>query len=399
MILLWHTLKGIISRLNSQLLDVDGKPLLGLHPRVEILAFCKMDQQMEDALKRQMDTKQAWEEAKYDLMGFFTHYKKIPAHPLLKNVFVKLTDNDQPTMTITKLIDQEFTMWDQADNKGPQIVCKFVIYLHLSQSWTLMQHVLGLRGIASDHVNGSMSQSDHDTNVQAFMQDNGPEVIVLSNVGTARLNLQDGSIVIYLEQQVYIYQLVVPNPPDEFLLGYTASKGLMMQLFKREVKHRGLPGFEPEVFEAIISGATTAQGKPVKACVDACASKTRSRTAVATKSKAKEVGPPAKQTQKPTKGQKGYVDPKYPQLSLYPGGVTINKKDQRAKWNKKPEILKSGGTIPDSSSNTNTSPKPGEPSKAALVALIATASHALPINPANDQQNLHAPAQSRTGSA
>ncbi|KAG9100289.1 hypothetical protein FRC07_010427, partial [Ceratobasidium sp. 392] len=381
MISLRHALRGIIIRRDSRSLDVDGKPLLGLHPKVEILAFCEMDQRMEDALKRQMDTKQAREEAKYDLTGFFTRYKKILAHPLLENVFAKSAD-DGPTMTIAELIEQEFATWDQykthpsskidnairiiehhrgadratvpplywtrdgnqvapefspgPDDKGPQIARKFVIYSHLSQSWTLMQHVLGVRGIASVHVNGSMSQLDRDANVQAFMRDDGPEVIVLSDVvtnnqceigswdistplirtairtlvirrttpaappGTSPQFLRQPSTVtpavtsyvvrcatprnnavIYprtrlalftrrtssyarkgQEQRVYVYRLVVPNTPDEFLLGYATGKGLMMQLFTREVELRGEPGFEPEVFEAVVSGATTAQGKP-----------------------------------------------------------------------------------------------------------------------------------------
>lgn len=45
---------------------------------------------------------------------------------------------------------------------------------------------------------------------------------------------------------VIVYKITAPNTADEFLGGYANGKALMMQVFTRECKTRGRPGFEDE---------------------------------------------------------------------------------------------------------------------------------------------------------
>ncbi|QRW09543.1 Helicase conserved C-terminal domain [Ceratobasidium sp. AG-Ba] len=266
MIRLRAALKGTIIRRDNRSLDIDGKPLLGLHQKVSVMAFCKLLDSVKEALGRQTQS------AKQRL-------REKPVEQI--DTLIKILRNHRgidrcnaPPLYWTR--DGEVIEPDPNEVlDGPQKARKFVVYSHLSQTWTLVKHVLELAGFSTTHVNGKMSQAQRDESVQAFQRDDGPEVLILSDAGSVGLNLQRGSVAIYVdhpwsasdcdqiegrlqrkgqEQRVYVYRLVVPDTPDEYLLGYANGKRLMMQLFTRECELRGLPGFEQEVFDVAVAG-------------------------------------------------------------------------------------------------------------------------------------------------
>ncbi|QRW07012.1 Helicase conserved C-terminal domain [Ceratobasidium sp. AG-Ba] len=338
------------------------------------MAFCKLLDSVKEALSRQTQSAKQ----RINLKGFFHRYKKILVHALLKHTATSpgsTTDNAK-LMTIHQLLDKAFPSFE-AYKRNPSskidtlikilqnhrgIDCcnapplywtrdgearKFVVYSHLSQTWTLVKHVLELAGFSTTHVNSKMSQAQRDESVQAFQRDDGPKVLILSDAGSVGLNLQQGLVAIYVdhpwsasdcnqiegrlqrkgqEQRVYVYRLVVPDTPDEYLLGYANGKRPMMQLFTRECKLRGLPGFEQEVFNVAVAGLRSS--KPMAKNSRPRALKPGFVNPVATVEPAdepyneSETKPKPKPKPKPTKGPKpetkDWIDPAFPDLGPMP---------------------------------------------------------------------------------
>ncbi|QRV85106.1 Helicase conserved C-terminal domain [Ceratobasidium sp. AG-Ba] len=408
MIRLRAALKGTIIRRDNRSLDIDGKPLLGLHQKVSVMAFCKLLDSVKEALGRQTQSAKQRDDARIDLKGFFHRYKKILVHALLEHTATSpgSTTDDAELMTIHQLLDKAFPSFEAYErnpsskidtlikilrnhrgidrcNAPPlywtRMARKFVVYSHLSQTWTLVKHVLELAGFSTTHVNGKMSQAQRDESVQAFQRDDGPEVLILSDAGSVGLNLQRGSVAIYVdhpwsasdcdqiegrlqrkgqEQRVYVYRLVVPDTPDEYLLGYANGKRLMMQLFTRECELRGLPGFEQEVFDVAVAGLRSS--KPMAKNSEPRALKPGFVDPVATVEPAdepydeSETKPKPKPKPKPKKGPKpetkDWIDPAFPDLGPMPGTAT---RAARNAWLAKRERLRQERQDPDNVPDTS----------------------------------------------
>ncbi|KAG8719890.1 hypothetical protein FRC08_001754 [Ceratobasidium sp. 394] len=306
--LLRAALSDILIRRDDRSKDIDGNPLLGLLPKIEITSYLKLDAVTEAALSAETATKEARNRARMDLDGFFTRLKKILVHHILMRerpphlsfeehvqaLFPTLAAyQNNPSPKLDRLIrvlkhhsgdenaDAPPLSWNEdgtecssdelfklaRDSSGDSKRRKIVVYCHLSQSWTLVAHVLKLHGIETLCVNGSMEPAQRDAAVRSFQAEDGPDVLLLSDAGAQGLNLQRGSIVVYVDhpwsaseaqqidgrvqrrgqkRQVIIYRLMAPGTPDEYLLGYADGKRLMMQVFTQECVTRGRPGFEHE---------------------------------------------------------------------------------------------------------------------------------------------------------
>ncbi|QRV82317.1 SNF2 family amino-terminal protein [Ceratobasidium sp. AG-Ba] len=314
----WATRQGLfklreamsdyIIRRDERSKDDQGKPLLGLLPMIEIMSWVKLDKQTEAALATYTATKEDRSRARMDLTGFFTRVRRILVHPCLAtdppsgipiqqyvtNVFpTRESYAANPSAKIDRLLRilsrhlgpkngaAHPLSWDTlgeeiADNglfylalEDPELVrqCKAVVYCHLSQSWTLVAHILRLHGYDPLMVNGTMDTEARDDAVAAFQSDGGSDIMLLSAVGGQGLNLQRANIMIFLDhpwsssesdqlngrlqqrgqtRQVFHYRIIAPGTADEHLLGYADGKKLMMQVFTQTCQTRGLPGFEHE---------------------------------------------------------------------------------------------------------------------------------------------------------
>ncbi|EUC56386.1 SNF2 family amino-terminal protein, partial [Rhizoctonia solani AG-3 Rhs1AP] len=277
-----NVMKPYIIRRDKRSVDCDGQPLLGLLPLVEITSYITLNEPTVEALKSKMDGKLTRAQARLDLSGFFTSLKKILVHPWLlkvkpkqkstedymKELFPDLkTYRNNPSPKIDRLIrilrhhlgkenarsgplrwNKDGTEMEgtvplahlRDDNPNPQAQ-KVVVYCHLSESWSLVDRILSLHGFKSILVNGSMTTEERDIAVREFQSEGGPDVLFLSDVGAQGLNLQRGSIMVFM---VTVYSLVAENTPDEWLKGYASSKKLMMDIMAYVYETETLPGFE-----------------------------------------------------------------------------------------------------------------------------------------------------------
>ncbi|KAF8597151.1 hypothetical protein BDV93DRAFT_562595 [Ceratobasidium sp. AG-I] len=306
-------LKKMLIRRDNRSRDLNNEPLTSLQDKYVSMSWIKLDDSTRDMLEAQTASPEARMDGRMDLEGFFTRLKKILVHTLLErerpDEDVDLSDDqwmrkcmdsvkaylDDPSPKINRLLelikhhrgeenaDAPVLYWNRNGERidGPQPETpssptkskksrrrKFVVYCHLSQSWKLVAHVLKLHGIETVQVNGSMEAAARDEAVRRFQSEDGPDVILLSNAGSQGLNLQRGSVVIFVDhpwsasetqqvegrvqrrgqtRDVIVYRIVAPDTPDEFLQGYATGKLLMMQVFTQECETRGMPGFDDDL--------------------------------------------------------------------------------------------------------------------------------------------------------
>ncbi|KAG9086419.1 hypothetical protein FS749_003661 [Ceratobasidium sp. UAMH 11750] len=244
--LLRAALSDILIRRDDRSKDIDGNPLLGLLPKIEITSYLKLDAVTEAALSAETATKEARNRARMDLDGFFTRLKKILVHHILMRerpphlsfeehvqaLFPTLAAyRNNPSPKLDRLVrilthhsgdenaDAPPLSWNEdgvecssdelfklaRDSSGDSKRRKIVVYCHLSQSWTLVAHVLKLHGIETLCVNGSMEPAQRDAAVRSFQAEDGPDVLLLSDAGAQGLNLQRGSIVVYVVSSRYAF--------------------------------------------------------------------------------------------------------------------------------------------------------------------------------------------------
>ncbi|KAG9093689.1 hypothetical protein FRC06_011413 [Ceratobasidium sp. 370] len=290
--------------------DIDGQLLLDLKPIVEIKSYLRLDEKTKQVMALECAQKDHRNRARMDLDGFFTPIRKILVHPCLvtakktqgqsqedfvRELFpTKEAYQNNPSPKIDRVLEilghhfgdsnshappllwneageqvEANGIWDpvQNDPEGGAVRRKAAIYCHLSESWTLLSHILELHGIPCLMLNGSMDKVHRDASVEAFQSEQGPDVIILSDVGSVGLNLQRGSLMLFVDHpwsasdsqqlsgrlqrrgqasQVISYKLITLNTADEFLLGYAEGKKLMMQVFTQECITHNMPGFEWE---------------------------------------------------------------------------------------------------------------------------------------------------------
>ncbi|KAG9080876.1 transcription termination factor, RNA polymerase II, partial [Ceratobasidium sp. 370] len=369
--MLCAALEDILIRRDECSKDIAGNPLLNLLPKIELMSYIKLDAQTEEALSAETATKEARNLARMDLDSFFTRLKKILVHVKLMEdhgsdvsaeehmgkLFPNLAAywaNSSPKLDWLvrilqyhqgdKNMDAPPLSWSQdGDSKWR----KFVVYCHLSQSWTLVAHVLKLSGIETLRVNGSMEPVQRDLAVRSFQSEQGPDVMLLSDAGAQGLKLQRGLIdhpwsASEAQQidgwvqrhgqnrQVIVYRLMAPGTPDEYLLGYADGKRLMMQVFTQECVTRGCPGFEhedrdpneEEISDGELESSTQAQRKPRKTKVTSRGLKSdaalpgRSTQEVASSTDPPAVSKPTPKSGKPKPER--FFHPDYPKLGARP---------------------------------------------------------------------------------
>ncbi|EUC56996.1 SNF2 family amino-terminal protein, partial [Rhizoctonia solani AG-3 Rhs1AP] len=283
--LLRHLSRGIIIRRDSRSKDSKGESLLGLLPKLDITSFLKLYGPTLVAVDKEAERLGSIRSDSKLIEGFFTRLKQILVHHRLdtadKKTDVKgfFKDKSSYEADLSAKIDRVLRIcrhhlgtenthapplyWnvDGEEIPGPPLdeaaqpdnakKRKIVIYCHLSNSWNLLDQVLKLYDIRTTKINGKMSLNKRNAAIKDFNSEDGPDVMLLSDVGATGLNLQRGSIMIFVDhpwsdadvqqivgrvlrrgqlQQVIVYRLVAPGTPDEYLIGYAESKKLMLEL-------------------------------------------------------------------------------------------------------------------------------------------------------------------------
>ncbi|CAE6502080.1 unnamed protein product [Rhizoctonia solani] len=293
-----HQLRNVIIRRDSRSKDSQGNSLLGLMDKVEITSFIKLYKTTLAAVEKEAERLKSIRggSSRSLIQGFYTRLKQILVHHIIdqakadtdiQGFFKTLEDYfKDPSAKIDRVLrlaDHHIgpknatagpLYWDADGNEvaGPALAendvseedlikRKMVIYCHLSQSWSLLDHILSLRGFSTVQVNGSMLANQRNEAIRSFNSEDGPDIMLLSNVGSTGLNLQRGSIVVFVDhpwsdaeaqqivgrvlrrgqkRQVLVYRIVAPRTPDEYLIGYAAGKKLMQEVLIEVLQITGM---------------------------------------------------------------------------------------------------------------------------------------------------------------
>ncbi|EUC56409.1 helicase carboxy-terminal domain protein, partial [Rhizoctonia solani AG-3 Rhs1AP] len=305
-----HHLRQVIIRRDSRSKDSQGNSLLGPMAKVvEITSFLQLHEPTLAAAKMEAEQLKSIRgtttliDLTYNKIsqGFFTRLKRILVHHRLaersgteskeeetnNQFFEDLEDyRADPSAKIDRVLrlcehhlgpqnaNTGPLNWNEKGEEvpGPQLneekvpeedlrKRKMVIYCHLSHSCDLFEQVLKLHGIVAVQVNGTMGMNQRDRAVQSFNSEDGPDVMLLSNVGATGLNLQRGTIVVFVDhpwsdsdirqiivyllrrgqkRQVIVYRLIARGTPDEYLIGYAAGNKLRLEVLIEVLKITGM---------------------------------------------------------------------------------------------------------------------------------------------------------------
>ncbi|KAF8751637.1 hypothetical protein RHS01_08280 [Rhizoctonia solani] len=246
---LLEELDGVLIRRDEQSKSFDGKLLLDLLPKHTVILWLKLGDKMRKLLAKQTSTDKRISEGRADLHGFFTCVKQLLVHPGLKTYLdemawrqeekrakkegrdtglVHSADSKQVESNINRFVQLLFPTldayianpskklnqmleivthhignknknnpplaWSPDGKQVPSHVSvspdkaalprqKIVIYCHLSASWAVATRMLVKK---------------QEEAVAQFQSEDGPDIMLLSNVGTQGLNLQRGSVCIFV---------------------------------------------------------------------------------------------------------------------------------------------------------------------------------------------------------
>ncbi|CAE6491806.1 unnamed protein product [Rhizoctonia solani] len=297
-------LKNMIIRRDRRSVDNKGQSLLPHITKVDSMSYFAMDARTDAAVATTTATKKARSDCRVDISGWLTEIKKALLHPIL---IAERDDSDtrtfkewvvaqfptraayqaNPSAKLDRLLlcvkqhhgnnsrDAPPLYWNRdgtLKENSPQIAGavatraatrrrKIVVFCNVSENWTLASHILNLHGYSTLHINGMITRAARDAAAQEFQSETGHDVLFISEVGTQGLNLQRGSIVIFLDHpwsasdaqqimgrverlgqkdSVYIYRLTCPNSVDELIQEYASGKRLMSQVYTGECAIRGV---------------------------------------------------------------------------------------------------------------------------------------------------------------
>ncbi|KAG8689772.1 hypothetical protein FRC11_000687 [Ceratobasidium sp. 423] len=300
-------LDPVLIRRDERSVDPSGRKLIKYSQEIRISSWIALDERTEQEMLAMTSTKEQRDDGKCNLDGFFSLMKQILVHWLLRQykvdkIFKEVGPEDYAIQTFPNIeayLEMESPKlrrciriikhhvgvantnappleWNKAGEEVTTAIelgtteapghrfrrRKVVIYCHMRASWAFVGQALSLNGINNARINGTQAATERDKAVQEFQSEGTPDVILISDVAAAGLNLQRGSIVIFVDhpwsesekrqiigrvlrhgqdRQVLVYDLMVPDTSDEFLQGFAGGKGLMSGIFNRELSLRGRP--------------------------------------------------------------------------------------------------------------------------------------------------------------
>ncbi|KAG8711489.1 hypothetical protein FRC08_015832 [Ceratobasidium sp. 394] len=147
---------------------------------------------------------------------------------------------------------------------------KFLVYVQYKLHRVLLKKVLRIRGRGFVEYDGTMSRSKREAAIAKFQNDEHCRIMLISNVGSAGLNLTAASIVIFVSgvwsgQErmqiigrawrfgqtclVIVIDIIAPRGLDLALAGYAGAKTVMSETFLRSERalnqaHKAVMAFE-----------------------------------------------------------------------------------------------------------------------------------------------------------
>ncbi|CAE6489468.1 unnamed protein product [Rhizoctonia solani] len=280
-------LRNVVIRRDKRSVDNKGDNILPYVTKVDSLSYFALDAATDAAIASKTATKKARSDCRVDISGWLTDIKKALIHPIL----IEARENDDH-LTFREWVAVEFPTRRAYQAKYSAKLNRLLFCvnhhhggsnrdappLYWNRDGTLKgsqtegavvtkvatkrrKIILNIHGYPTLHLNGMMTRAARDEAVQAFQSEDCPDIMFISDVGAQGLNLQRGSVVIFLDhpwsaseaqqiigrverrgqnEDVYVYRLTCPNSVDELVQEYASGKRLMFQVYTGECAIRGV---------------------------------------------------------------------------------------------------------------------------------------------------------------